>query len=302
MRCLLAILLATRAAGFGVIPHHEERHLSLHAGNIHWGYFSKDEPPKMYVESGATVTVEMASHHACDDYDKMVLGDPGMESVFAWDELGQAVSRRGATGGGDGVHVLTGPIYVEDAEPGDILMVEILDLAPRPNKDGKTFGSNAAAWWGYQMRNPKADGEDYTAGAFTGTPGESDEVVTIYELYEEDGESFATLAYQFEWPTITDPGGTVRDYIAYPGTCVPHDYAGFSSTVSDMGWTKADAITYMNDPYKAKARPPPRRSAPPLTRRRCRRRAPRVAAERHPRRFPPPLHSHPTPHLRPPPL
>ena len=56
---------------------------------------------------------------------------------------------RGATGSGDGVHVLTGPIKVKSAMPGDILKVEVLELTPRPNKDGDTYGVNAAAWWGF---------------------------------------------------------------------------------------------------------------------------------------------------------
>jgi hypothetical protein len=67
-------------------------------------------------------------------------------------------------------------------------------------------------------------------------------VVTIYEVVEENGQSFAIPQFQFGWPTITDPHGTVRNYIAYPGTCVPHDIHGCSeeftpgSTVTDMGW------------------------------------------------------------------
>ena len=129
--------------------------LPLSAETVHWGYFSKLETPKLTIASGEIVTVEMASHHACDDYDKMIKGDPGMESVFEWSTSVKAVSRRGASGGGDGVHVLTGPIYVEGAEPGDILAVEVMDLAPRPNPEGKTFGSNAAAWWGFQARSSK---------------------------------------------------------------------------------------------------------------------------------------------------
>jgi hypothetical protein len=36
-------------------------------------------------------------------------------------------------GAGDGVHIMTGPIYVCGAEPGDILQVDILDLQPRKN-------------------------------------------------------------------------------------------------------------------------------------------------------------------------
>ena len=117
--------------------------------------------------------------------------------------------------------MLSGPIFVEGAEPGDLLKVEILDLQPRPNPDGKTFGSNAAAWWGFQARVPKVDGMDFTAGAFTGTPTMNDELVTIYELVEENGRGYAVPSYQFEWPVITDPTGTTRDFIAYPGTCVP---------------------------------------------------------------------------------
>jgi acetamidase/formamidase len=46
---------------------------------------------------------------------------------------------RGAQGGGQGVHVMTGPIYVCGAEPGDVLQVDILELTPRKNPaTGKT--------------------------------------------------------------------------------------------------------------------------------------------------------------------
>ena len=87
------------------------------------------------------IVVEMGTHHACDDWDRMIKGDAGMESIYLlWNKTSKGESSRGATGGGDGVHVLTGPIYVEDAEPGDLLMVEIINLVPRPNANGKTFG------------------------------------------------------------------------------------------------------------------------------------------------------------------
>jgi acetamidase/formamidase len=232
--------------------------LPLSAANVHWGFFSKTLDPVLTIDSGAEVVVEMATHHACDDYDKMILGDAGMEDIYAWDESGRSESKRGATGGGDGVHILTGPIFVNDAEPGDLLKVEILDLQPRPNKDNKTYGSSAAAAWGYHARVPKSDGTDFTAGTFTDTPGSSDEVVSVYELMEDgEGNGYAILAYQFEWPTLTDPMGVERDYIGYPGTCVPHDPHGdtttVSSTVADMGWTKnASSITYFDDVYRAK--------------------------------------------------
>jgi formamidase len=43
------------------------------------------------------------------------------------------------------VHMLSGPIAVEGAEPGDLLIVDILDLGPIP----QTTGDVAGAGWGY---------------------------------------------------------------------------------------------------------------------------------------------------------
>jgi acetamidase/formamidase len=135
--------------------------LPANADTVHWGYFSKERAPQLYVHSGDLVTLETLTHHANDDAARMVQGDPGAESVFRWDADGKGVDRRGAgpidasalgrgAGEGFGVHILTGPIFVCGAEPGDVLEVKILDLAPRPSANpdyaGKTFGSNAAAW------------------------------------------------------------------------------------------------------------------------------------------------------------
>jgi acetamidase/formamidase len=226
---------------------------------VHFGYFSKTLTPKKTIASGDTVVVEMATHHACDDWDKMIKGDAGMESIFTWSETVRGVQRRGATSAqtkgdysGDGVHVLTGPIFVTGAEPGDILQVEIVDLQPRKNPDGKTFGSNANAWWGFQRSVPKADGTPFNAGKFTNTPGDNDEVVTIYELKQEGGSYFAEPSYQFMWPTLTDPDGVERDFIDIPGTCVPHDFPGAGTDVAGMGWTKKAPVEYVMAPYKAK--------------------------------------------------
>lgn len=100
---------------------------------------------------------------------------------------------------------------------------------------------------------------DFLAGKFTGTPGQNDEVVTIYEIItneDEDGGDYVTPVYQYDWPTITDPMGIERDYIQYPGTCTPHDAhsdtTAVSGDVEDMGWTKTDPIVYYDDVFPAK--------------------------------------------------
>src|ERR1700741_3400720 len=48
---------------------------------VHWGYFSKLLKPLVEVGSGDYVTVEVLTHHANDDAERMVTGDPGAESV-----------------------------------------------------------------------------------------------------------------------------------------------------------------------------------------------------------------------------
>ena len=52
---------------------------------VHWGFFSKSLKPLIEVESGDYVTLETLTHHANDDAERMVRGDPGAESVFYWD-------------------------------------------------------------------------------------------------------------------------------------------------------------------------------------------------------------------------
>ncbi len=191
---------------------------------VHWGYFSKSRGPVSVIHSGDLVTVETLTHHANDDADRMVNGDPGAESVFKWESGEKGVDRRGAgpmdasvygrgSGEGFGVHILTGPIYVCGAEPGDVLEVQILDLKPRPSGNpayaGKTFGSNAAAWWGFHYKDMIEEPKPR-------------EVITIYELDSNGETDWAQATYNFRWVPQTDPFGVVHEIIDYPGVPVDH--------------------------------------------------------------------------------
>jgi acetamidase/formamidase len=112
------------------------------------------------------------TRHAYDNYERMIKSAPGVESIYYWDQTRKGVNRRGA-GEGLGVHICTGPVAIKGAEPGDILEVRILAVKPRPCANpayqGKSFGSNAAAWWGFHYHDlleaPKPR-----------------EVITIYEV------------------------------------------------------------------------------------------------------------------------
>jgi acetamidase/formamidase len=203
----------------------KEHYLAANADTVHWGYFSQTLEPKLTVDSGDIITVETLTHHANDDAERMVKGDPGAESVFAWTADAKGVERRGAgpidasvlgrgAGEGFGVHILTGPIYVNGAESGDVLEVKILDVVPRPSGNpqyrGKTFGSNAAAWWGYHYKDLIEEPKPR-------------EVITIYELDATAEENWATAVYNYRWTPQRDPDGVVHTTIDYPGVPVDHD-------------------------------------------------------------------------------
>lgn len=198
-------------------------YLPANADTVHWGYFSKSLKPKVEINSGDFVTIEALTHHAYDDYDRMIKGDPGVESVYLWTKEKKNVNRRGAgpmdasihgrgAGEGMGVHIMTGPVYVRGAQSGDILEVRIVDCTVRPSANpefkGKAFGSNAAAWWGFHY-NDMLDGKKR-------------ETVTIYEVDATGTRNWAKAAHNFEWVPQTDPFGVVHKTIDYPGIPVDH--------------------------------------------------------------------------------
>ncbi|RKN55212.1 acetamidase, partial [Streptomyces klenkii] len=106
---------------------------------VRWGYVpALDSEPVLRIRSGQTVTVDSLSHEG-------LLEDQGRDPV-AWfgghdvprrEVLTDAVamardySRAPRDFDTDGPHVITGPIRVEGAEPGDVLKVEPLSLLPR---------------------------------------------------------------------------------------------------------------------------------------------------------------------------
>ncbi len=191
---------------------------------VHWGYFSRLLRPALSVNSGDIVTIETLTQHASDDHDRMIKGDAGAESVFHWTRDRKNVDRRGAgpmdasihgrgAGEGFGVHICTGPIFVNGAMPGDLIEVRILDIRSRPCANpafaGRIFGSNAATWWGLHYKELL-------------TEPRQREVVTLYEISRDLDGDVAKAVYSFRWTPQTDPYGIVHATIDYPGIPVDH--------------------------------------------------------------------------------
>ncbi|PYM71374.1 MAG: acetamidase [Candidatus Rokuibacteriota bacterium] len=160
---------------------------------VHWGYFSKLLKPQVEVNSGDFVTIEVLTHHANDDAERMVKGDPGAESVFFWDKQRKGVDRRGAG-------PMNPTLFGRGAGEG---------LGVNPQYRGKSFGSNAAAWWGFHYKDMV-------------TEPKPREVITIYEVDSSGERNWARGLYNFRWTPQTDPFGVVHKTIDYPGVPVDH--------------------------------------------------------------------------------
>ena len=105
--------------------------LTAKPANVHWGYFDNALAPALVIEPGDLVRIETITHQAGDAPDLMM--DDAIRTIFAE-----------VTDRGPGPHLLTGPIFVRGARPGDTLEVTILSLEPR-----LPYGANLAAHWGH---------------------------------------------------------------------------------------------------------------------------------------------------------
>ena len=74
---------------------------------VHWGYFDAALAPALRVRSGDLITAEAITHHAGDAPELMM--DEAVQTLFR--EIPE-VDRN------PGVHIMTGPIYIEEAKAG----------------------------------------------------------------------------------------------------------------------------------------------------------------------------------------
>jgi len=92
--------------------------LKLLPQNVHWGYYDARVKPVLHIASGDTVRVETMVARGIERLH--LAGVKDEEIPASLKAVEQAVRDRGP-----GAHPLTGPIYVDGAEPGDTLEVRI---------------------------------------------------------------------------------------------------------------------------------------------------------------------------------
>lgn len=81
------------------------------------GYYWSEAKPALKIQSGDTVTIQTAGGGGAR---AVAMGVPAEEIPPEFEQIAKTVKDRGPGG-----HVLTGPVYIEGAEPGDVLEVRI---------------------------------------------------------------------------------------------------------------------------------------------------------------------------------
>ena len=220
---------ASVTSKFGETDHY----LAATVDTVTWGYYDPNATSKISMESGETITVEVITHHSGHDYAKMIRGDPAIEEIFYWEAGQSLVDKPEPKLPGSGVHLVTGPIEVVGAEPGDVVQVEILELDPRYNPEtGKCYGTNSQKFAGYQYRlGEKRDGTPYVRTGGT-------EAITVFEFVEDDAGNmlYGVPVHMYRFPNMTAPDGSERTFDNNPAVMVPHEFnIGYNGELLEEG-------------------------------------------------------------------
>jgi acetamidase/formamidase len=172
---------------------------------VHWGYFSPEIAPALTVRSGDLIQAQAVTHHAGDDPELMF--DDDIRRIFA--EIDPATRAPGC-------HIMTGPIYVEGAEPGDMLEVRYFEMVPRFN-----YGSNLQANWGHLYQEF----------------GET-ERVTIYRIDPGSNTASALYAYDVEGEICGAGADHKLPGLRPPASASRHYHSGAGRTLARRAWRR----------------------------------------------------------------
>jgi acetamidase/formamidase len=119
---IAAVVLAGSALAAQQPPGPKSYTLKPTPKTIAWGYYDASTPPALRVQSGDTVEIHTLPAGAIPSQ----LEAAGVPPEQIEQSLRDIVNE--VTDKGPGGHILTGPIYVEGAQPGNVLEIRILSI------------------------------------------------------------------------------------------------------------------------------------------------------------------------------
>lgn len=184
--------------------------------NLNWGWFPIDKDPVLTVQSGETVLINTITHVGATQNQDPVeyltgLGIPReeiLQDVIDFWASRDAREREGRSG-----HTITGPIYVDGAEPGDMLEIQILDIATRvswgANNTSPRGGVFSTSYPGYRDGDEALDMEPMRHVIRTGLAG-GREVAFVTDDIQVPLAPFMGIMAVAPDPVVGEPSVTVE--------------------------------------------------------------------------------------------
>lgn len=116
-------------------PIRSDLYLPSTLDHLLWGRLSsRADSPVLSIDAGSEVTIDTISHEGIlEDQGrdpKSFFGSHGVDEVLS-DAIALAASEYPRAMGADGPHVVTGPIEIRSAHPGDVLAMTVVEALPR---------------------------------------------------------------------------------------------------------------------------------------------------------------------------
>ena len=228
---------------------------------VSWGWFPLDKPPVLTVASGDTVHIDTLSHAGATQnlHPEVSLGELGIApDQILPDVIDFWASREGRPREGRSGHIITGPIAIEGAEPGDMLEIQILELTTRVpygiNNTSATGGVFGRRYPGSRPGDAERDIARVRHLIRTGRTGDR-EVAFFSENIEVPLGPFMGIMAVAPDPVVGQPGVTV------PGVQSSRPPGAFGGNMDVKDLTvgsvlylpvfRAGALFYVGDPHSA---------------------------------------------------
>ena len=258
---MMRIILLCSLTPFAAISTAQDPIVPTLPETVSWGWFPLDKQPVITLASGDTVRIETLSHAGAtqDEHPDSALGALGVEpSEILPDVIDFWNSRDRRPREGRSGHIITGPIAIEGAEPGDTLEVQILELTTRVpygiNTTGASVGVVGPSYPGSRPTDTKRD--ILSSQHLYRTKIVADHEVAIFS----DGiqvplKPFMGIMAVAPDPTLGDPGVTV------PGVQASRPPGPFGGNLDIKDLTagstlylpvfQPNALFYVGDPHSA---------------------------------------------------
>jgi acetamidase/formamidase len=187
--------------------------------NVTWGWIPIDARPALTVKSGETVRIDTISHHGSTQDEDPVTFLPKFgvkpEEILPDVRDFWASRRDRPREGRGGAHVLTGPVAIAGAEPGDMLEVQILDLTTRVpygvNTTGPMSGVFGKDYPGTRQGDPALDVTSAVRHVYrTGMVGGRQVVLFSDRIHVPVAPFMGIMAVAPRAPRVGDPGVTIE--------------------------------------------------------------------------------------------